>query len=107
MNIDCTMIGARIKEVRRKKGMTQERLAEKLDVSIGYVSQIERGITKISLDLLGAVSEILETDPSFFISGTVFASDDYKSSEIMSGYEKLCVRDKLLVNSLIQSMLKN
>ena len=41
MNVDYKLIGSRIKAERKKLGITQEVLAEKLDVSIGYVSQIE------------------------------------------------------------------
>ncbi len=43
MNVDYFAIGQRIKQVRRDRGMTQERLAEALSVSVGYISQIERG----------------------------------------------------------------
>jgi len=37
------MIGSRIKEIRTKKGFTQEQLAEKIDISPKYLSSIERG----------------------------------------------------------------
>ena len=67
MNIDYKLIGSRIKLERTKKGLTQEKLAELLDVSIGYISQVERGITKISLELLGAISAILECDVALFV----------------------------------------
>ena len=48
MNVDYGAIGQRIKQVRRSRDMTQERLAEALSVSVGYISQIERGVTKIN-----------------------------------------------------------
>ena len=44
MNVDYGAIGQRIKQVRRSRDMTQERLAEALSVSVGYISQIERGV---------------------------------------------------------------
>ena len=50
--MDYGAIGQRIKQVRRSRDMTQERLAEALSVSVGYISQIERGVTKINLDWL-------------------------------------------------------
>ena len=56
MNVDYSAIGQRIKRSRRARGMTQEHLAEALTVSVGYISQIERGVTKISLDTLAAVA---------------------------------------------------
>ena len=39
------MIGNRIKQLQLAASMTQEQLAERLEVSVGYVSQVERGIT--------------------------------------------------------------
>ena len=38
MNIDYSAIGRRIKDRRKAQGMTQERLAEAMGVSVGYVS---------------------------------------------------------------------
>ena len=42
MVIDYKIIGQRIKNARKAIGMTQEVLAEKADVTVGYISQIER-----------------------------------------------------------------
>jgi transcriptional regulator with XRE-family HTH domain len=36
-------LGDRIREQRRSRGLTQEALAESLDLSVAYVSLIERG----------------------------------------------------------------
>jgi len=84
MNIDYKLIGERIKKARKSKGLTQDILSEKLNVSIGYVSQVERGITKISLDLLGAISSILEFDIASFITESAPNSNDYVESELLS-----------------------
>ncbi len=40
---DLRRLGDRIRESRRHRGMTQEALAESLDLSVAYVSLIERG----------------------------------------------------------------
>ena len=89
MNIDYKLIGERIKRARKANGITQEILAEKLNVSIGYVSQVERGITKISLDLLGAISSILECDIAGFITESAVNSSEYLETEIVSELRKL------------------
>ena len=89
MNIDYKLIGERIKRVRKGIGMTQEALAERLNVSIGYVSQVERGITKISLDLLGAISAILGCNVAFLISESAVNSNDYMTNEIISEIQRL------------------
>lgn len=89
MNVDYKLIGERIKQARKAKDITQEHLAEKLGVSIGYVSQVERGITKISLDLLGAVSGILETDIATLVTGSAVHTNEYLESELLNKLRKL------------------
>ena len=89
MHVDYRMIGERIKQARREAHMTQEKLAERLDVSVGYASQVERGITKISLDLLGAISDILHCDVSFFVTGASVKSEQYLSSDLNEEIKKL------------------
>ena len=47
-----TLLGSRIKAVRKKRGMSQEQLAEKLDTTRGYISRVERGSVNIGVDRL-------------------------------------------------------
>ena len=56
------MIGARIKEVRNKKGLTQEQLSEKMEINPKYLSSIERGNENPTLNTLIKLSESLEVD---------------------------------------------
>ena len=97
MNIDYKLIGERIKSERKKKNMTQEMLAERLDVSIGYVSQVERGITKISLELLGAVSDILRCDVATLVTGCAIAGSCYLSEEMTEAFSLLNGRKRMLL----------
>ena len=105
-NVDYTLIGSRIKEARRQKGLTQERLAEALGVSVGYISQVERGITRISLDLLGAVSGLLGKDVSWFVDRSGVRSEHYLVEEFEREYLTLEAADKKLVLEMIR-LLKN
>ena len=52
-------IGSRISGLRRLNGMTQEQLAEKLDITVKHVSSVERGQSSLSLEKLVDLSEIL------------------------------------------------
>lgn len=101
MNIDYRLIGSRIKAKRKLIGFTQEKLAEKLDVTVGYVSQLERGVTKISLDLLANISVILECNIADLITESAIASPDYRESEITEKLNRLTPRDKTLVMNFI------
>ena len=77
-------------------------LSEKLGVSIGYVSQVERGITKISLDLLGAISSILECDIASFITESATNTSEYMESELLSEIRKLDGKKKKYILEIIK-----
>ncbi len=56
------MIGVRIKDIRNKKGFTQEELAEKIDINPKYLSSIERGKENPTLNTLIKLSESLDVN---------------------------------------------
>lgn len=43
-------IGRKIKNLRLKKGLTQEELGERTDLSKGYISQLERDLSSPSIE---------------------------------------------------------
>ena len=49
---DYDVIGRRIKTARLEQNITQEELADKIDVSIAFMSRVERGTSKINLKRL-------------------------------------------------------
>ena len=57
------MIGNKIKNIRELKNLTQEFIAEKLDVSQAAYSRMENGETKITDEKLAQIAEILEVKP--------------------------------------------
>ena len=105
MAVDFKLIGTRIKSVRKEKGRTQEWLAEKIDVTVGYISQIERGITKINLETLGEIGAVLETDIAYFLSGVSTEQELYLKNELHQKFEMLSERDKKIVNEIIETMI--
>ena len=42
-------IGAKVKELRVQKGLTQEELADRTELSKGFISQLERDLTSPSI----------------------------------------------------------
>ena len=85
MDIDYKIIGRRIKEARIKKGISQERLSEIMDVSVVFVSRVERG-NALSLKRLVQFSKILEVPLEYLISGTIPEEKNYLDKEL---YETL------------------
>jgi len=54
--IDYVKIGQRIQSARTTLGLTQEALAEGVQVSRNYISQVETGKERPNLELLGKIS---------------------------------------------------
>ena len=96
------LLGKHIRKQRKEKKYTLEQLAEKLDVSIGYISQVERGITKISLDFLGAMSLVLDCDIANFISESAVNSNEYLDSELIDEFKKLDSKKKKFILKVIK-----
>ena len=53
----------KIKQIRELKNLTQEYIADRLNLSIRAYSKIEAGETQLTINRLNEISEILEIDP--------------------------------------------
>lgn len=62
-------IGARIKKARERAGMTQEHMAELIDVSVQYVSDLERGKTGASVSTIIKICRTLQTSSDELLLG--------------------------------------
>jgi transcriptional regulator with XRE-family HTH domain len=52
-------LGARIRELRKTAGLTQEELGEKADLNYKFIGELERGQVNVSLDSLVRITEAL------------------------------------------------
>lgn len=59
-------IGNRIRNLRLQKNLTQEELAERTDLSKGYISQMERDLSMPSLEVFFDLLEVLGSSPKEF-----------------------------------------
>lgn len=80
------IIGNKLKDLRKRCGLTQEELADRAQLSKGFISQVENDITSPSIATLVDILECLGTNPEEFFSGTteekiVFKKDDYFEKE--------------------------
>ena len=105
MNVDYGAIGQRIKQVRRSRDMTQERLAEALSVSVGYISQIERGVTKINLDTLAAVAAHLNCELSELVTGVSVLQGRYLEGELAQLVDQMDGRQRKMLLEVAKLIL--
>ena len=66
--MDAKMLGSKITQLRKEKGMTQRQLVELLHVTDGAVSKWERGINFPDLSLLEPIARTLDTNMSCLLS---------------------------------------
>lgn len=88
MSPDYSVIGRRIKEVRLEKQLTQEELADKLNVSVAFMSRVERGTSKINLKRLAQISDELNISIAYLLTGSNMASKDYLKEDFCKVLEK-------------------
>lgn len=62
-------MGNRLKEIRKEKGYTQEKMAEILQVSTTFYGKVERGINSLSLSKIRCLYEEMEIDITYLITG--------------------------------------
>ncbi|OOF78299.1 hypothetical protein BKG96_06230 [Rodentibacter caecimuris] len=107
-----------IRTMREMNQLTQEELAEKLNISVNAYSKIERGITKLSLDKLERIAQIFNINVSELYSAKekgllYFFSDNnnyYNGSEVIAGENErlkieLKYKDELLNNLRSENLL--
>lgn len=72
----------RIRKAREDQGYTRERFAEKLDVSVSYMAELERGRTGISVKMLIKVCNLLGLSADYVLFGVERAGDDKRLDAI-------------------------
>lgn len=101
MAVDFKLIGSRIKQRRKVCGKTQEDLAADIYVSAGYISQIERGITKVNLETLSEIADILKCDIADFVSMSNLHSNDDLKSDFSLLYNQLSIEERNMLYVLL------
>lgn len=79
-------IGEKIKRLRKKNSLTQEELADRCELTKGFISQVERDLTSPSIATLVDILESLGTNLQEFFNESldekvVFVKDDVFESE--------------------------
>jgi len=107
MPVNYKIIGNRIQLKRKSKNITQEQMAEHLDVTSGYVSQLERGVTKINLDILSSISEYLECDMTEFIYKNNSPTMSFYEDDICHDYEELSPYERRMLAYMLRAYLEH
>lgn len=104
MELNYTNIGKRIAKRRKVLGIKQNALADQVAMSNNYLSGIECGKEKPSLDVLIKLCNALQVTPDYLLMGNMYSNNIPQN--IVDGL-RLCTKEELeLIEVLIQHMVQ-
>ena len=89
--MDLTLLGDRIRIAREKKGITQEMLAERVNISPSHISVIERGVKTARIDTVARIANELDVSADYLLQDLVKRS---RESQLLSSIMELPETDR-------------
>ncbi len=99
-------VGKRIQEYRKKKGLSQDKLAEMVDVSPNYLSSLEGGIYNVSLELLIKIMNCLDCTANDLFCDVMKSGYKVRSSRLSDMIEKLPPEEQARIFSVVETTIK-
>jgi transcriptional regulator with XRE-family HTH domain len=106
MPVNYKEIGGRIKSRRKKEGMSQKELGERIGYCSAYISQIERGITKINLNILSRIADELGCDMAEFVRQTSIPSAGTTNDLIVQEVFNLSDQEKYVMSRMLRAYFR-
>ena len=100
MAVDYSIIGLRLKQARLKAGLTQQEMAEKTNLSVAFISRIERGTSHINLKRLSEFCSILNISEGYILNGVSDEDDKYLYNEFNDILKKCSPEKQKLIYKL-------
>lgn len=102
-----TLLGQRIREQRRKKGWTMDKLAEKADLSVNYVGDLERGRKTPSLDTFIRIVEALDVPADVLIRDSAAPASYVADDELNRKLSRLTPGQKKAATDILNAYIDN
>lgn len=97
-------IGERIKIARENAGMTQEKLADYIEVSVQYVSDLERGVVGASIKTIIKISTVLKVSCDYILMGKL--TGDSSPGRIVSRMNHLKPAQQEILDEVINLTIR-
>lgn len=105
MALDYTVIGQRIKQARLAKNLTQEDLAEKIDISVAFLSRVERGNSHINLKRLNQLCGLLDVTEGYVLNGASSNSKNYLDKEFTELFKSCSPEKQKLIYNVAKAIV--
>ncbi len=100
-------IGKRIKEARTNRRFTQEQLAEKANITVVYLSELERGIKLPSLAVFVRIAEALQVSTDSLLRDYLDTGKTFIYDNLTKKLEGLTPKQRVAVADLIDTYIRN
>jgi len=101
--MDYYEIGQRIRRFRRAQGLSQERLAEMIGISVTHMSHIETGNTKLSLPVLVNLASALHTGTDELLFEAPEGQKGKGMGEIQAVLDACSPRETKIIAAIVKS----
>lgn len=101
--MDYCKIGEKIRKFRKAKGLSQEQLAEIVDVSVTHISHIETGNTKLSLSVFLDIANALEVQANDLLNDEI-SGRNVAMNELSEIFDSCTEKQIRIIVEIIKSM---
>lgn len=101
--MDYYKIGQQIRKIRRAHGLSQEELAEKVNISIPHMSHIETGNTKLSLPVFVDIANALEVRTDDLLDTPAESTVSSCLDEIAAVLERCSAQEAKVIAEVVQA----
>ncbi|WP_334075889.1 MULTISPECIES: helix-turn-helix transcriptional regulator [Paenibacillus] len=102
--MDYDALGKRLRQERHKMNLTQEKLAEKIEVSDAYIGQIERGERSLSLETLVKLANQLGVTVDYLLHDSIEINDDQFMNQVRQIMMERSPKEKQLALDILKLM---
>lgn len=100
-------LGKRLRESRISKGYTQQDLADRAEIGVVYVSEIERGIKMPSLNIFIKIVDALEVSADYVLRDELPSGKEYVFDEISYKLQSITPKQRRVVTDILNAYLCN
>lgn len=107
VKINYVELGNRIKKYRQKEHLTQEQLADKIDMVTSNISHIERATTQVSLPSLVKIANVLNVSLDQLVCDSLsVCSTTYLEKDIADLLAVCSPEEKQIVKDIVAATVK-
>jgi len=105
--LEKVALGRRIRESRISKGYTQQELADRAEIGVVYISEIERGVKMPSLNSFVKIIDALDVSADYVLRDELPSGKEYVCTEITEKLLVLTPGQRKAASDILNAYLRN